>query len=586
MSVVLKVAATKDHALKVPDGDDQIAMLRSALEDSIYISWEVNKTYQAYFTAWDDESAAYQMLTVQNMVEIDGQWFVIKQCEPDYSNGIGTTAVTLQHISGEISRMHIYGSDPVDWGQYSHTGNSNVSLDVPDNTDTAAQSVSPGDILNAFFGGDNGKNWSITYQVIGSFNNAMVETPYAAGSGKDAISRILEAWSSAVFWPDNLNLRIYSHDEFYKDYGHRYDYLHDTSEVQLQYDTTDMSNAARLVGAAQETQTTSDTGLSNESLTARGGAQSVIADAKKYLGVPYVYGGAGGARGGNPYSGMDCSSFVSQVYKDFGISIPAYTVSMESYGHEISRDQVQTGDMGFYGSKGASYHVCMALDNSTMIYEPAPGQSCKTQSISSFAPSWWERNDDMVKVVAGGSSSDNGTASTTDSKEQYYFAPFYFVDETSRQRWGLFVGDDITSDTITDKEQMKAYAESQFKANPDFTLQLTVDPGKEIIEGDMVRLEIRPADYVTKVGLVGYQKYPYSHTQPSTVVLNSNAQNILDYQSSQAKKFNEAFEKLSQESQDKIQAALNKKPETIVITQKEANEIEQYVDKQRQDSGG
>ncbi|QLI94578.1 phage tail protein [Limosilactobacillus mucosae] len=377
MSVVLKVAATKDHALKVPNGDDQIAMLHSALEDSIYISWEVNNTYQAYFTAWDDESVAYQMLTVQNMVEIDGQWFVIKQCEPDYSGGIGTTAVTLQHISGEISRMHIYGSDPVDWGQYSHTGNSNVSLDVPNNTDTVAQSVSPSDILNAFFGGDNGKNWNITYQVIGSFNNAMVENPYAAGSGKDAISRILEAWTSAVFWPDNLNLRIYSHDEFYKDYGHRYDYLRDTSEVQLQYDTTDMTNAARLVGATQEIQT------------------------------------------------------------------------------------------------------------------------------------------------------------TTDSKEQYYFAPFYFVDEASHQRWGLFVGDDITSDTITDKEQMKAYAESQFKANPDFTLQLTVDPGKEIIEGDMVRLEIRPADYVTKVGLVGYQKYPYSHTQSSTATLNSNAANILDFQRSQ-----------------------------------------------------
>ncbi|MEK1449031.1 hypothetical protein HC010_07595 [Limosilactobacillus fermentum] len=535
MSVVLKVAATKNHALKVPDGDDQIAMLHSALEDSIYISWEVNNTYQAYFTAWDDESAAYQMLTVQNMVEIDGQWFVIKQCEPDYSGGIGTTAVTLQHISGEISRMHFYGSDPVDWGQYSHTGNSDVSLDVPDNADTVAHSVSPGDILNAFFGGNKGKNWNITYQVIGSFNNTMVESPYAAGSGKDAISRILGAWSSAVFWPDNLNLRIYSHDEFYKDYGHRYDYLRDTPEVQLQYDTTDMTNAARLVGATQEIQTTSDTGLPNGSLTASGGAQSVIADAKKYLGVPYVYGGGRPVGTANPYNGMDCSSFVSRVYYDFGINIPAYTVSMESYGHEISRDQVQTGDMGFYGSKGASHHICMALDNSTMIYEPQPGEVCKTEPISYYPPTWWERNDDMAKIVAGSSSGgdDDGTASTTDSKEQYYFAPFYFVDEASHQRWGLFVGDDITNDTITDKEQMKAYAESQFKANPDFTLQLTVDPSKEIVEGDMVRLEIRPADYVTKVGLVGYQKYPYSHTQSSTVMLNSNAANILDFQRSQ-----------------------------------------------------
>lgn len=377
MSVVLKVAATKDHVLKVPDGDDQIAMLHSALEDSIYISWEVNNTYQAYFTAWDDDSAAYQMLTVQNMVEIDDQWFVIKQCESDYSGGINTTAVTLQHISSEISRMRVYGNDPVDWGQYTHTGNSTVSLDVPDSSTATAQSVSPNDIMNAFFGGDTGKNWNVTYQIIGSFNNQMVENPYAAGSGKDAISRILSAWSTAVFWPDNLNLRIYSHDAFYKDYGHRFDYLHDTSEVQLQYDTTDMTNAARLVGATQQIETTAD------------------------------------------------------------------------------------------------------------------------------------------------------------SKEQYYFTPFYFVDETSRQRWGLFVGDDITSDTITDREQMKAYAESEFKTNPGVTLQLTVEPGKTIVEGDMVRLEIRPADYVTKVGLVGYQKYPYSKTQSSTVTLNSNAANILDFQRSQ-----------------------------------------------------
>lgn len=539
MSVVLKVAATKDHKLKVPDSDDQIAMLHSALEDSIYISWEVNNTYQAAFTAWDDGSAAYSMLTVQNMVEIDGQWFVIKQCEPDFSSGISTTAVTLQHISGEISRMRVYGNDPVDWGQYTHTGNSNASLDVPDNAEATAQSVSPNDIMNAFFGGDTGKNWNVTYQIIGSFNNQMVENPYAAGSGKDAISRILSAWTTAVFWPDNLNLRIYSHDAFYKDYGHRYDYLHDTSEVQLQYDTTDMTNAARLVGATQEIQTTTDTGLPNGTITVSGGAQGVINDAKKYLGVPYVYGGAGGARGGNPYSGMDCSSFVSQVYKDFGINIPAYTVSMESYGHEISRAQVQTGDMGFYGSHGASYHIVMALDNSTMIYEPQPGEVCKTASISSYPPTWWERNDDMAKIVAGSVSDDSDdTATTTDSKEQYYFAPFYFVDETSRQRWGLFVGDDITSDTITDKEQMKSYAESQFKANPDFTLQLTVKPDKQIIEGDMVRLEIRPADYVTKVGLVGYQKYPYSHTQSSTVTLNSNAANILDFQRSQQNSLN------------------------------------------------
>lgn len=132
------------------------------------------------------------------------------------------------------------------------------------------------------------------------------------------------------------------------------------------------------------------------------GAKKLQDTARKYLGVPYVWGGAGGARGGNPYSGMDCSSFVSQVYKDLGINIPAYTVDMESYGHQISRSEVQAGDMGFYGNHGASYHITLALDNKRMIYEPAPGQSCMEQDINAYPPTWWIRNDDMARIVAGG----------------------------------------------------------------------------------------------------------------------------------------------------------------------------------------
>lgn len=133
-----------------------------------------------------------------------------------------------------------------------------------------------------------------------------------------------------------------------------------------------------------------------------GGAKKLQDTARKYLGVPYVWGGAGGARGGNPYSGMDCSSFVSQVYKDLGINIPAYTVDMESYGHQISRSEVQAGDMGFYGNHGASYHITLALDNKRMIYEPAPGQSCMEQDINAYPPTWWIRNDSMAQIVAGG----------------------------------------------------------------------------------------------------------------------------------------------------------------------------------------
>lgn len=134
---------------------------------------------------------------------------------------------------------------------------------------------------------------------------------------------------------------------------------------------------------------------------ASGGAKRLQDEARKYLGVNYVWGG-NRPIGSSPKSGMDCSSFVAQVYKDMGISVPAYavTTSLEPLGHEISRSQVQAGDMGFYGSRGASYHVTLALDNKKMIYEPAPGQKCMEQDINAYPPTWWVRNDQMAAIVA------------------------------------------------------------------------------------------------------------------------------------------------------------------------------------------
>lgn len=132
------------------------------------------------------------------------------------------------------------------------------------------------------------------------------------------------------------------------------------------------------------------------------GAKRVQDAARKYLGVPYVWGG-NRPIGSSPRAGMDCSSFVAQVYKDMGISVPPYavTTSLEPMGHQISRSEVQTGDMGFYGSHGGSTHVTLALDNKKMIYEPAPGQSCMEQDINAFPPDWWIRNDQMAQLVAG-----------------------------------------------------------------------------------------------------------------------------------------------------------------------------------------
>ena len=117
----------------VNPGNDNIAVLQSALSDSIYIQWEVNNTYQAQFTAYDDGSEAFNLLEVQNMVKIADQWFVIKQIQPDYSGGIVTVDVGLSHVSNEISRIRSYSAnDPIDWGDDSHYSQDNSNSNQTD----------------------------------------------------------------------------------------------------------------------------------------------------------------------------------------------------------------------------------------------------------------------------------------------------------------------------------------------------------------------------------------------------------------------------------------------------------------------
>lgn len=533
----------QDHLNK-----DHKANLRSFLPDTYYWTAEVNGDFTMQFTAYDDGSEAYSLLTTQNIIYDRGQAFVIKQVSDVKSGGATALQVSCSQVMSELSRWRIHDGNTADNGQEQHNTGAIVAPKGPQLDANNMATVTPDGILQYYIGDANGANApGFTWKVIGNFSQQPVL--FDATDLKSGIGKITATWTDAVIYPNGYEIDVYDHDSFYKYRGHRIDYLHDTSQVQLDTDSTVIKNQFRVVGATYSNSGTgtADTGLPNGAIGPNAkGAQAVIADAKKYLGVPYVWGGAGGARGGNPFSGMDCSSFVSQVYKDFGINIPAYTVAMEPYGHEVGRSQVQTGDMGFYGSHGGSFHICMAIDNNTMIYEPAPGQSCKTQSIDSYPPTWWERNDQMAKIVSSGgglTGGDDGTDADTetynDQQDQYYFQPFLAKDEDSIKRWGLFDGGDLTNDQLTDPTAAEEYAKKQFVPNPALSVQITKMSNDQPVLGDIVRFEIKTNGYVEQLPTVGYTWYPYSKASQTTVNLNSNPKSMLDYDAS----FNDGISK-------------------------------------------
>lgn len=516
------------------------AFLRSFLPDSLYWTVEINGDFTMQFTAYDDGSEAFSMLTTQNIVHDHGQAFAIKQVSDVKSGGTTTLQVTCSQVMTELSRWWIYPPDTADNSKGQTNTGAMVPVKGPQLDANNCASVTPSDILQYYVGDADGNNApGFTWKVIGNFSHQTVQ--FDATDLKTGISKITATWTDAVIYPQGYEIDVYDHDSFYKERGHRIDYLHDTSQVQLDTDSTVIKNEFRVVGATYSNSNTgtADTGLPNGAIgPSSKGAQAVIADAKKYIGVPYVWGGAGGARGGNPWSGMDCSSFVSQVYKDFGINIPAQTVVMESSFHEIPRSEIQTGDVGFYGPHGGTHHICLILDKDTDIYEPQPGQSCMTQQISAYPPDWYARNDQMAGVVSSGglSGGNDGTDATTetydDSQEQYYFQPFLVRNEDSIKRWGLYDAGDLTNDQLTDPAIAEDYAKKQFVPNPSLAVQVTKVMNDQPILGDIVRFEIKPISYIEKLPTTGYTWYPYSKVNSSTVNLNSNPKSMLDYDAS------------------------------------------------------
>ena len=94
-----------------------------------------------------------------------------------------------------------------------------------------------------------------------------------------------------------------------------------------------------------------------------------------YIGTPYVYGGS------SP-SGFDCSGFMMYVYNQLDISLPRIADSQRGAGSYVSRDELEPGDLVFFGSGGYANHVGMYVGDGCYIHSPQTGSSVRIDSLS------------------------------------------------------------------------------------------------------------------------------------------------------------------------------------------------------------
>ncbi|MGB1205489.1 MAG: C40 family peptidase [Chitinophagales bacterium] len=80
---------------------------------------------------------------------------------------------------------------------------------------------------------------------------------------------------------------------------------------------------------------------------------AVLRTAKKYMGVPYVW-------GGSTPNGFDCSGFVQYVWREHGYNIPRTSKQQSAHGKNVSLNKLKAGDLVFFGdSKNNISHVGM-----------------------------------------------------------------------------------------------------------------------------------------------------------------------------------------------------------------------------------
>lgn len=103
-------------------------------------------------------------------------------------------------------------------------------------------------------------------------------------------------------------------------------------------------------------------------------ADAVLDTAKKYLGVPYKWGGT------DPNVGLDCSGFLQLVFKQHGIKLPRVSQDQMHAGRKVDGiENARPGDIVAFNNPAT--HIGIYVGDGKMIHAPRTGDVVKISPL-------------------------------------------------------------------------------------------------------------------------------------------------------------------------------------------------------------
>lgn len=107
--------------------------------------------------------------------------------------------------------------------------------------------------------------------------------------------------------------------------------------------------------------------------------QEILRTAKRFIGVPYRWGGE------STVDGFDCSGLTMVVYQLNGLDLPRTSADQWRTGRPVGPHELSQGDLVFFATRGRGRvsHVGIYLGGDTFLHAPSRGNPIQTASLSS-----------------------------------------------------------------------------------------------------------------------------------------------------------------------------------------------------------